>query len=281
MISKPVLLSVLIMLVSFINIVRADSFLLPVKSSICVDVIASSSRSDIRFKAYDKAAFVAVKSSSYMKEKANILEDHNYNEFAYKIIDYALNDISLITTKDDDEKICLELSGIIDVKKADELLLSQNTSSIETQNVYKIANEINETLPKPLDETIPLIYIQDIEFYNNTTSSAYKKKMAEKLSFNPKILVTDNKELADYYIVPKLLLSKSEKINDDNSRFSMSIIVELQRANGVVVHKEEKNRYIIITKQEDTQEIAQKLLIKLLEDALMSMSKQLNNLSHY
>lgn len=284
MVRKPILLSALAMLISLINTAAADSFLLPVKSSVCVDVTAGKSRSDIRFEAYDKAAFVAVKSSTYMKQKANTLEDHSYDVFAYRLADSALNDISLITVRDDDEKICLELSGVLDTKQADEIFLNRDAASIKPDSVSKIAHEVNSLLPKSLYETdsmIPLVYIKDIEFFNNTASSAYTAKIAQQLSFEPRVLVTENKELADYYIVPKLLLSKSEKIDEKHSRFSMSVAVELQKINGIVVDKEEQNRYIIISDEENTQEIAQKLLVKLLEESISAMSRQLNSLLQY
>lgn len=72
-----------------------------------------------------------------------------------------------------------------------------------------------------------------------------------------------------------------EKIGQDNSRFSMSVAVELHKTNGIVVDSEQQNRYIIISHEQDTQEIAQKLMIKLLEDALDAMSGKLNTLLKY
>ncbi len=284
MVRKPILLSALAVLISLIDTSKADSFLLPVKSSVCVDVTEGKSRSSTRFEAYDKAAFVAVKSSAYIKQKANTLEDHSYDVLAYKLADSALNDISLVTLRDDEEKICLELSGILDTKRADEIFLNRDTTSIEPSSVRKIAHEVNSLLPKSLYETdssIPLVYIKDIEFFNSTASSAYTAKIAQQLSFEPRVLVTESKELADYYIIPKVLLAKSEKIDEKHSRFSMSVAVELQKINGIVVDKEEQNRYIIISNEQNTQKIAQKLLVKLLEEAISAMSRQLNSLLQY
>ena len=139
-------------------------------------------------------------------------------------------------------------------------------------------------LPESTEENetaIPLLYIKNAEFYNHTTTAAYTEKLAEKLSFEPRVLVTENEELADYFIVPKLLQAKLEKIDKDNSRFSMSAVVELQKAGGIVVDSEQQNRYIIISQEENTQEIAQKLMVKLFEDALEVMSGKLNTLLKY
>lgn len=277
-------LSVGAVLISFISPAWADSFLLPVKSSVCQNIIAEKSRSDIRFAAYDKAAFMAIKTSEYMQSKAKDFDDHSYGVLAYKLADGALNDVSLITTRDDDEKICLELSGYLDTKKADELINDKNKIIVTPQKVQKIANEVKALLPVSIEEddgAIPLIYIKDVEFYNHTVTSAYTEKLAQKLSFEPKVLITENKELADYFIVPKLLQAKMEKIDQENSRFSMSVAIELHKTNGIVVDSEQKNRYIIVTHEQDTQEVAQKLMMKLLEDALDEMSGKLNTLLKY
>ncbi|MCM1323495.1 MAG: hypothetical protein NC218_04975 [Acetobacter sp.] len=284
MVRKVIKLSVFVGLMSLISATKADSFLLPVKANVCTPISAEKARSDIRYQTYDKAAYVAVKSSSYMQKKANELDDHLYGLLAYRLADKVLNDVSVVTIRDDDEKICLELSGYLDTKKADEILKENKISGNTPQNVKKIAQEVNTILPKSIyetDETIPLIYIKDIEFYNNTSTSAYTRKIAQKLSFEPRVLVTENKELADYFIVPKLLQSKIEKIDSTHSRFSMSVEVELQKINGIVVGSEQQNRYIIISEEQDSQEIAQKLIIKLLDRALEAMTGKLNSLLKY
>lgn len=277
-------LSVGVVLINCVSTALADSFFMPVKSSVCQNVIPEKSRSDIRFNAYDKAAFIAVKKSEYMQKKAAGLNDHNYDVLSYKLADSALNDVSVITTRDDAEKICLELSGYLNTKKADAVLKEENTKETAPGNIQKIAREVNTLLPMSAEENdtaIPLLYIKNVEFYNHTTTAAYTEKLAQKLSFEPRVLVTENEELADYFIVPKLLQAKMEKIDEDNSRFSMSAVVELQKTGGIVVDSEQQNRYIIISKKEDTQEIAQKLMVKLLEDALDALSGKLNTLLKY
>ncbi len=285
MVNQIIKLSVLSLLVSsFISQAQADSFLLPVSSSVCVDISKEKSRSDTRYQTYDKATYVAIKTSSYMQNNAKELDDYNYNVLAYELADKALNDVSIQSTRDDDKKICLKLFANLDIQKADEILQAKNIKVFKPQNVEKIAKEVNTLLPKSIyenDNSIPLLYIKDLEFFNKTTSSAFRKNIAQKLSFEPRVLVTESKELADYFLVPKLLQSKSEKIDEENSRFSMSIRVEIQRKNEEIVDSETKNRYIIISNKQNTQEIAQKLLTKLLSDALDSLANKLNSLLQY
>ena len=131
------------------------------------------------------------------------------------------------------------------------------------------------------DSTIPLLYVDDIEYYNGSASSAFTGKITEKLAFEPRILVTETRELADYFLKPRLLLSKIEPVNAETSRYSMSVVVELRKSDGSLVDSEEQNRYIIVNNNENMQETAQKLLTKLLEDALTALSGKLNSLLKY
>lgn len=131
------------------------------------------------------------------------------------------------------------------------------------------------------DSTIPLLYVDDIEYYNGSASSAFTGKITERLAFEPRILVTETRELADYFLKPRLLLSKIEPVNAENSRYSMSVVVELRKSDGSLVDSEEQNRYIIVNNNENMQETAQKLLTKLLEDALTALSGKLNSLLKY
>jgi hypothetical protein len=118
-----------------------------------------------------------------------------------------------------------------------------------------------------------------MEYYNQSKSSQYTSIIAEKISLEPRVLVTENKELADYILQPKLILSKMEKINNENSKYSMSVVIEVQKVNGEIVVSQQQNRYIIIENKQDKQEIAHKLLTKLLDEALKNISVKINKLN--
>lgn len=211
------------------------------------------------------------------------MDDYGYNVLAYRLADKALNDITVITVRDDNEKICLEVSGELDKEKTNAVLRTKQPE-FNPANVAQIAEKIKRELPKSMyetDSTIPLLYVDDIEYYNGSTSSAFTGKITEKLAFEPRILVTETRELADYFLKPRLLLSKIEPVNAENSRYSMSVVVELRKSDGSLVDSEEQNRYIIVNNNENMQETAQKLLTKLLEDALTALSGKLNSLLKY
>ena len=127
------------------------------------------------------------------------------------------------------------------------------------------------------DHIIPLIYVGNMEYYNRTETSAYTRQICEQLALEPKIIVTDDENLADYYIKPKLLQSKMEQINTENSRYSMSVALELWSKGGILINSEQQNRYIIIENSQNAQEIAQKLLTRLLKEAVNNMLLKIKN----
>lgn len=54
-------LSVFALLINYIGKAEADSFSLAVRGTACADVSAEQTRSEIRYRAYDKAVLLAVK----------------------------------------------------------------------------------------------------------------------------------------------------------------------------------------------------------------------------
>ena len=127
------------------------------------------------------------------------------------------------------------------------------------------------------DHIIPLVYVENMEYYNHKTTAIYTKKITEQLSLEPKLIITDDKNLADYYLKPKLTQSKMEPINSENSRYSMSVVIELWSKGGIMIDEEQQNRYIIIENSQNPQKIAQKLLYKLLEQATNSLILKIKN----
>ena len=152
--------------------------------------------------------------------------------------------------------VLLVLMFLTSPAKADSFLLSESNSE---------------------DHIIPLVYISDMEYYNHTTTAAYTPKIVEQLSLEPKLIITEDKDLADYILQPKLIQSKIALINSENSRYSMSVAVELKNKDGIIIKTEQQNRYIIIENTQNPQKIARKLIVKLLEKALGNIILTIKN----
>lgn len=253
---------------------NADSFFEPVKATVCEEVTPDTNKTDVRYNAYDKAILQAIKNNQYIKNKASDLDDHQYNIIAYKISDTVLSDVDIKTIEDNDEKVCVELFGIINKKEVDEIFA--DSFGKKTKSIEEIAEEIKEKMPN--SSITPLIYINDVLYYNNTKSGAYTQKIAEFISLEPNVLVSDNQELSDYIIQPRMTLSKLEKLDEKNSRYSMSVVVEVKKQDGSIIATKQKNRYIIIDNSDNKQDVAGKLLLKLIKEGIKDLSPIINNL---
>ncbi len=269
----------LVILVFISSIAKADSFSLDLNSKACSKIEGHQSKSDARLNAYDKAMLLAVKSSEYIKSKNLKINDYDYSLLSYKIADRAIKNVIISTTHESNKKICLELKASLDKQKADMILKDYSNPNISAEKVKEIADNVNQTLPKSIyeaNDSIPLFYVYPLEFYTKKTTSDYTSRITEQLSFMPRILITDNKELADYYILPRLEKSSLDIIDEKNSRYSMSVSIEIKSKEGEVITKDTKNRYIIIDNSKDKQEVAKKLMIKLLTESVSTLSNQLN-----
>lgn len=269
----------LVILVFISSIAKADSFSLDLNSKACSKVEGHQNKSDARLNAYDKAMLLAVKSSEYIKSKNLKINDYDYSLLSYKIADRAIKNVIISTTHESNKKICLELKASLDKQKADIILKDYSNPNISAEKVKEIADNVNQTLPKSIyeaNDSIPLFYVYPLEFYTKKTTSDYTSRITEQLSFMPRILITDNKELADYYILPRLEKSSLDIIDEKNSRYSMSVSIEIKSKDGEVITKDTKNRYIIIDNSKDKQEVAKKLMIKLLTESVSTLSNQLN-----
>ncbi len=168
-------------------------------------------------------------------------------------------------------KIILKLSVLV--------LLVFNFNGAKADSFFVANKDIYQKESKLIsrDYIIPMIYVEEMEYYNGKKSPAYTQKIIRKLALEPSVIIVDKKDLADYFLIPKLKKSKIESINRENSRYSMSIALELWSKGGVLINTEHQNRYIIIKKSQDPQEIAKKLLSKLLDEAVDNFLLKIEN----
>ena len=89
-------------------------------------------------------------------------------------------------------------------------------------------------------------------------------------------MVTDTKELADYIIAPKLTKSSIDVIDEKNSRYSMSVKIEIKNKENKIILEDTKNRYLIIDNNDDKQALAKKMLTRLLKENIKSLSNKLS-----
>lgn len=160
----------------------------------------------------------------------------------------------------------IALTFLFGVREADSFLLSESNK-----------HEVQYADNKNSDFIIPLIYIENMQYYNKTETAAYTTYISEYLALEPNVIVTDDEKVADYNLVPKLLKSKLETLSETSFRYSLSISLELWTQGGIKATSVKQNRYIIIEKTQNVQLVARQLLKKLLREALNNLAIKIRN----
>lgn len=273
-----------------------------INGSGCETIRGDESKSTARVRATDKATFSAVSKLRQLDTYREQLDNHDFNVMVYSIVDDYVEDLSIKTTQQSENKICVEVNGYVNnenIGKAIDGTLEKQAAEedinnhIEEDKVPELSDEITKQLeqapavqtsgPEAVPDTQPqpaaeasfkqgLVYIAPTEFFNNTQSSEHSKILKNWFAEKGDFLVTDKPELADYTIKTKVLRAKVDAINNTSSRLQMVISEELIFADGKSPKTVHQNRFVLIDENEDEQQAAYKLLKKLFENAAEQLS---------
>ncbi len=265
----------------------------------CEKIKPQEPKSSIRLRATDKASFEAVKNLPELAEFKAKAGEHDFNVLVYNVVDNFVEDLAVRTTRQNEKEICVEVTGY--VKKSniadavadnggaetsgsfdlndDEKLaeLPSGEPQAEPQPVPSKPEQPQNQAPTPLvppeaqkaenqDEQKQkhLLYIAPVEFYNNTTSESHKQILKEVFDKNDYFYLTDNKDLADYIITSKVMRAKVDPINSNTNRLQMVISVGVEFTDNGASTTEHQNRFILFASDDNEQEVAAKLMRKLL-----------------
>ena len=78
--------------------------------------------------------------------------------------------------------------------------------------------------------------------------------------------MTEDAEIADYVVTPKVLKAKIDALDAGNKRLHMALVLEVEGLEKEIV-SEYQNRFVLFGAEEDNQKIASRLLSKLIEQA--------------
>ena len=239
----------------------------------CEKVVQDESKSSTRVRASDKAVFLGVKKLDALAKAKQVLNEHDINVLVYRLVDEYVTDLSVKTIKDEEEKICVEIRGKLDlqaISEVEEEFIKDDAPLKEAppEAVAEIADEIKaEVILKPEDpESLALLHIATLEYYNGAKSVKYTEPLKKQFSDNPYFYLTDDAEIADYVVRPKVLKAKVDKLDAGHKRLQMVVTLEISGLEEDVVN-EYQNRFVLFGAEEDEQETAARLLKKLLENA--------------
>lgn len=151
-------------------------------------------------------------------------------------------------------------------EKQEPKLSSLTDNNIKPEISPQKLSEKNKDLKKGL------IYVEPALFYNQSQSNYYADIIRNWFSDQADFLVTENPQMADFILRPKILRAKVENINDDSSRLQMVTALELVYTESGKSYTEHQNRFVVYTSEEGEQEVAFKLMKKLFEESCESLS---------
>ncbi|MDR1694693.1 MAG: hypothetical protein LBR70_05860 [Lactobacillaceae bacterium] len=123
--------------------------------------------------------------------------------------------------------------------------------------------------PVPLENEYKksLVYITSTKFFDNSTSEEHSSALKNLINGSDYVVVTDNRELAEYIVSPSILRVKIDAINDITNRMQMVVMVEMDDLYDGANTKEHQNRFTLLSVEDDEQKVAEDLMNNLLEKA--------------
>lgn len=267
----------------------------------CEKIKPQEAKSSVRLRATDKASFEAVKNLSELDAFKSKSGEHDFNVLVYNIVDNYVEDLAVRTTKQNESEICVEVTGFV---KKDDLAAAMSSESdsqpeettfAETgaslSSVPSAEEEIREEPQKTLEPEISapevlisqeasqtaeadeakspkkLLYIAPVSFFNNTVSENHKQILKEIFGKNEAFYLTENKDTADYIISAKVMRAKVDPINSNTNRLQMVLSVGVEFTDSGASTVEHQNRFILFANGDNEQEVAAKLMRKLLTKA--------------
>ena len=268
----------------------------------CERIKPQETISSIRMRATDKATFEAVKNLESIAPLTNEFDEHDLNVLIYQIVDNYVEDLGVQTTQQNEQKICVEVTGYVtsdnifatldELKKervASSEIKMQETVSAPIENepspekpATTIEPDISQTNNNVPASSLPeenvssqtisvpsskLLYIAPVEFFNNTKSKEYAKILNRVFANNAYFQLTENENAAGYIILSKILRAKVDAINSNTNRMQMVVSVEVKNKIDGSSAIEHQNRFILFKSSEEEQKVAANLMQKLLTKA--------------
>lgn len=249
----------------------------------CEETLNGESLAGARIRASDKAVFNGIKRHVALQPYFQELNDHDSNVFVYRLADEYIEDLSVRTMPSTAENVCVEIKGHLPafaVKEAYDAFVSERSSFKETkpevveQIVEKVEQEIALTPDNPND--LALLYIDDLTFFDGTKSAKQSQILKQLYADNPYFYLTEDAEIADYVIHPKVLTAKVDKTGENQNRLHMVVILEVEGLTAESSN-EYQNRYVVFDDNEDKQNVAVRMLDKLMALAGQSLLEKIED----
>lgn len=251
----------------------AETQALSIYGNACEKVIEGESKASTRVRAADKAVFLGVKKLPELARVKSILNEHDVNVLVYRLVDEYIEDLSSSTVSSDAGKVCVEINGYlppeaIEKVQTEFIKAEKPLKEAAPEVVAEVASEVKREVDiKPVNpESLALVYIGPLEYYNGAKSNKYSKMLQEQFAGNQYFYLTEDAEIVDYVITPKVLKAKVDNLDAAHKRLQMVVSLEITGLKNETVN-EYQNRFVLFGAEENEQQTAARLLNKLIETA--------------
>ena len=261
----------------------AETQALSIYGNACEKVIEGESKASTRVRAADKAVFLGVKKLPELARVKSILNEHDVNVLVYRLVDEYIEDLSSSTVSSDAGKVCVEINGYlppeaIEKVQTEFIKAEKPLKEAAPEVVAEVASEVKREVDiKPVNpESLALVYIGPLEYYNGAKSNKYSKMLQEQFAGNQYFYLTEDAEIADYVITPKVLKAKVDNLDAAHKRLQMVVSLEITGLKNETVN-EYQNRFVLFGAEENEQQTAARLLNKLIETASANVLRKIEH----
>lgn len=150
----------------------------------CEKLKDGEARSSVRVRASDKASFNAVRNLAQLSNVRKEFNEHDFNVLVYNLVDNSLDDLSVKTTKQDEEEICVEITGCI----------RQENLFYAIQNAVEAQEDIERTKDTSVKSSDPAMMIEPtvVKIIEKNPNPGLNKKGEERVK-----IIVDNRKKPD------------------------------------------------------------------------------------
>lgn len=129
-----------------------------IQGSACEIIKGDETKSTARVRASDAAAFNAISNMSSLSRFKTELDEHDFNVMVYQIVDNYVEDMNMKTSFQDEEKICVDISGYVAetniVQAIDEVFNRQSQPEEINEDISEKTAELSDELTKELNKAV-------------------------------------------------------------------------------------------------------------------------------
>lgn len=155
---------------------EAAEDIISIYGTACENIKPDEAKSSVRVRATDKASFKAVENIPELNSYRKSANAHEFNVIVYNVVDNFVEDLTVRTTEQNAEKICVEVTGYIN---SENILASLNNNMMKKQELeaeVPAAAPITEEAKADLAEYPDQLVIEDKKSENKQAITGFPPK---------------------------------------------------------------------------------------------------------